>query len=539
MSERVDSVIIHLDFAMLYGRASKGEKDMIFRRLLLGTLTLLGFASLAGAFLLWAMPLTVTYAQADEKVFVGSDECSDCHRGVTRPHADSAHGLALSADSERILGDFSQGEDLRTVTFPNEDSPRAFSADDIAYSIGTGRYSQAYVFDAGEDTYYVFPAQWNVVSQTWESLNLGETWASPAYNFVETCAECHTTGLDKERGRWREAGVQCETCHGAGSLHVDLLDEYRRPDEDEWDEILSAIDSGMSAQTCTTCHSRGTSPESAVGDWHPTGHAAQANMQGDEWALGGHINALSSLQEVEDAPETCLACHSQDASYRQRLIALVDDGDREGNMPEALTLSTAQEGVTCQTCHNPHSEDGHAFNLRQAAPEQCASCHSNNAFSQEHEGIHHPTQEMYEGVALIEGIPAVVGAHYTASERVECVTCHMPRVPLAEGAGLTRASHTFQPVMPAEGLPATLTDTCSACHSELASPAALADLISDIQGDTRARLDEARALVSAETPAWVTQALDFVEGDGSLGVHNYAYADALLDAVDVALGIRR
>jgi len=62
-------------------------------------------------------------------------------------------------------------------------------------------------------------------------------------------------------------------------------------------------------------------------------------------------------------------------------------------------------------------------------------------------------------------------------------------------------------------------------------------LIAAIQTSTQARLETARAAVTDSTPAWVTQALDFVEGDGSLGVHNYTYADALLDAVYEELGL--
>jgi hypothetical protein len=31
--------------------------------------------------------------------------------------------------------------------------------------------------------------------------------------------------------------------------------------------------------------------------------------------------------------------------------------------------------------------------------------------------------------------------------------------------------------------------------------------------------------------------LDFVDGDSSLGIHNYFYTDALLDAVEAELGL--
>jgi len=99
-----------------------------------------------------------------------------------------------------------------------------------------------------------------------------------------------------------------------------------------------------------------------------------------------------------------------------------------------------------------------------------------------------------------------------------------------------RSSHTFNIVTPGEALDeATLQNSCSGCHEE--DPAALGDLIDDIQVDTRARVENARAAVTDDTPDWVVTALDAVERDGSAGVHNYAYTDALLDAAEAELNL--
>ena len=65
----------------------------------------------------------------------------------------------------------------------------------------------------------------------------------------------------------------------------------------------------------------------------------------------------------------------------------------------------------------------------------------------------------------------------------------------------------------------------------------MGQLIDVIQRDTQERIETARGFVSESTPPWVIRALDFVEGDGSLGIHNYTYSDALLDAVFDALNL--
>ena len=143
-----------------------------------------------------------------------------------------------------------------------------------------------------------------------------------------------------------------------------------------------------------------------------------------------------------------------------------------------------------------------------------------------------PAQEMYEGTVVVAGLPAFAGVHFNSDDGPKCATCHLPEVAVESGV---RSSHTFKPVVTfgVEGL----TDSCAACHERQAQPSAIGLLIADIQEATQLRLDTARSLVNSTSPAWITEALDFVEHDGSLGIHNYTYSDALLDAVYDALGL--
>lgn len=503
-------------------------------------------------------------AQGADLEYYGISECSECHRAQTAPHRETAHFNTLrrvrnESDAEAILADFSSGAELRSVTFPGEGAARSFEAADVAYIVGAGRNEQRYVTEAEDGTLYVLPAQWVVAENVWKALPGAEEWPSPAYDFNQNCAYCHVTGYDVEKASWAEAGVSCESCHGPGSEHVELVyDAGRSIDEDEMQEIRAAIQTGVDSQSCGQCHQRGSSP-----DGHPypagfipgqdlgefittfgpddsahfwiTGHASQPNMQYNEWLHAGHANALSSLlARVAEPAESCLTCHSADASYIQRTIAAVEAGDREEPAPEALTFATAQFGVTCASCHNPHMpvDSPYPANLISEPYALCASCHSNEAF----EGrIHYPSVEMYEGRDLIAGIAGVPGVHFTDPAGPRCASCHLPEVPTSEGL---RASHALNPVMPGAALNVeALVDTCSACHSNVLTPELLQTLMDDIQADTQARIEAARAVVTDDTPEWVKQALDFVEKDGSLGVHNYAYADELLDAVFTELGL--
>ncbi|MCS7072473.1 MAG: hypothetical protein NZM00_13280 [Anaerolinea sp.] len=396
-----------------------------------------------------------------------------------------------------------------------------------------------------------------MTTRSWIPLNLADSWDDPAYDWEQNCAFCHTTGLNLERGRWQDDGVQCEACHGPGSEHVDTASRAgRRPNDNELAAIRASISSAVDPQTCGQCHSRGVAQdelpfpvEYVPGDdlsqhftltpldqsdhWWVTGHARQPNMQYNEWLNSAHARSLVNLQaEGGEVEPECLSCHSADYRYTQRLIAAVDAGDRLGTAPEMPTLATAQHGVTCISCHNPHSAEGRAANLVAEPYDLCVSCHSNATIS---EGIHHPVQEMYEGLPVIDGIAPVPGVHFTHSDGPTCTTCHAAEVPVTDGQ---RVSHALNPILPGAVLDvADLTDSCTICHTELVTAEALQAFIDDVQRDTQARIDTARAAVTPETPAWVSMALDFVAGDGSRGIHNYAYADAVLDAVFEELGL--
>lgn len=519
-------------------------------------LVLAGVVFLITGFSLLAIGDPVIHAQDFENAdYVGAGECESCHQGLARDHEDTAHGQALVKTNRRqdaILADFSVGEDARLVTLPGSDAAHPFTIDDIAYVIGDGQGVQNYVYEGDDDVFLVLPAAWNIESASWQPLNWAGQWPDPAYDFTTQCVGCHATGYNPERVRWEDDGVQCEACHGPGENHLEANDDAgRNPSEEELAAIRSSVNPAVDPQVCGQCHSRGTGqdahafpigylPGQTLTDtvtapaqddtafWWPSGHARQMNMQYNEWVLSGHGSAFSILRDSPGATDDCLTCHSADARYAQHLIDRTEAGDREGAAPAPATMDTAQFGVTCFSCHSMHSETDQPAQLIADPVALCESCHSNASFSGE--GIHHPAQEMYEGTALVEGIEAIPGTHFVAEDGPTCATCHVVEVPI-DGGGM-RDSHALQLILP--GMAASMegvTDTCSACHSELVDAANLQALIDDIQASTRERVERARTAVTSSTPAWVTHALDFVEGEGSFGVHHYVYSDALLDAV--------
>ncbi len=531
------------------------------RTSLIKSLAVVGCALVLAGVGILAFGRSTVYAQDEQPTYVGTKECASCHRSLARDHAETNHALALQEvgrKQEEIIADFSTGEDVRMTQFPDEDAPRPFTADDIAYVVGAGVHVQRYLYEIDRNEYIVLPAEWNVADQKWQRLDLGAEWTLDNYGFTQKCAGCHTTGLDVERGRWKDDGVQCEDCHGPASNHVNLAqDASRNPSDQELADIRAAIYRGADPQVCGACHSQGENPDGLPypvgytpganlsdfftlvptdsGDhWWLTGHGSQQNMQYNEWLTSTHSTSLTDMQASDYAADKCLACHSQDARQVAGEIAQVEAGDRDGAPLDPVTLADAQWGVTCTTCHNQHTDSGEPFSLVMAANDLCTSCHTQPADAN---GIHHPVTEMFEGVAVVDGIDGVPGTHFSQEDGPRCVTCHMQQEPVADET--TRSSHGFKPILPGES--DQLPSACAGCHTTLTTTD-LSLLVTNTQAAVKARIDAARAqLASLTKPTAVgdlaryqqaSDALDFVAGDGSFGVHNYTYADALLTAAE-------
>jgi len=504
--------------------------------------------------------------------YMGDSECLVCHRNM-RGMQDNAHGRALTEpdDEGAILGDFSIGDDVRMMAFDGDGEARPFTTDDIFYVIGAGRYAQNYVVRTN-DGLVVAPAMWHVETNEW--LPYGDD----PLDWVQNCAGCHTTGLDVATGEWVDNGVSCESCHGPGSYHVELADFLpRRATGDDVQEVRDAILVSADAQTCGQCHSQGVASDGlhpfAIdylpgGDlfadydlvapddedhWWVSGHGKSPNMRFNEWGGSGHASALTSLLESENADDSCLACHSTDYAWQENLIMLYDAGDWDGSEPISLTLETAQFGVTCGSCHNPHIEVASAapaddegegeseaveavgfsgnFFLRDDANNLCLACHSDPDLT---DGMHYPIQQMFEGQAVVDEVIPLASAHFAEVSGPDCATCHMPRVPVGS---FTQASHTMSIVSPTVATDIPFEDSCSVCHGEDVDAVGMAQLITDIQATTDERLVVIQAAMTDDAPEWLVQTVTFVEQDSSRGIHNPNYSNALLQAAETELGL--
>ncbi len=499
------------------------------------------------------------YAQGDtDPAYIGSQMCSSCHRGEKRTHDTLAHAMTLRdvrEDQSAILADFGRGDTERMVQFPTEDSPRPFTVDDVVYVVGTGRYSQRFLYESSEGQYMVLPAEWSVPDSTWQPIPLADSWPDPAFEWGPNCAGCHTVGLELEGFTWIDNGVQCESCHGPGSTHAQLAEAAGvSPRDSELNEIRGSIVSNPDAQVCGQCHSQGVNPDTGMpypayflpgevldtestfalsplentAHWWASGHARETAMQYNEWLSSGHADVPIGLSADDSAEDTCLRCHSADYRYNQEITQLFEEGILDGEPPTQITLENVEFGVTCTLCHSPHSES--EYFLVEEPYALCVSCHSDTTLEGQ---VHHPNQEMFEGLQIFEQVEGIPARHFSAEDGPDCLSCHMARI---GGNSQERATHSLKPVLPDAPSEVEAVAGCTACHTGV-SAIAMQNFIDGLQSDTRDRLQRAQEALLTDSPEWAKTILAFVEGDGSLGIHNESYTDALLDAVELELGL--
>ena len=377
--------------------------------------------------------------------YVGGQQCAACHMAETELWRGSHHDLAMAAaNADTVSGDFDDAQlTYNSVTSEffirdgayhvRTDGPDgALTEYEVTHAFGTEPLQQ-YLTRFPDGRYQVLSVAWDSRppqdgGQRWFHLYPEEVvdhndplhWTGTFYNWNTTCAECHSTNLRKnyspEQDRYETTfssiNVDCEACHGPGSLHV---------------QAPADVPLGLAATT---------------GQWQFVEGATIAQR----------VPALADRTELA----TCAQCHARRSQFTDDFEpgdpfldgfrpALLDTGlyHADGQIQDEVYVygSFLQSpmhaaGVTCSDCHNPHSAE-----LRVEGNALCGQCHQASAyFGPEHH--HHPGDG--PGTA--------------------CVDCHMP----AETYMVVdpRRDHSFRVPRPDLSVALDTPNACAGCHQD-------------------------------------------------------------------------
>jgi hypothetical protein len=287
--------------------------------------------------------------------------------------------------------------------------------------------------------------------------------------------------------------------------------------------------------TCTQCHNDSTLLDGKIYAWeesrHGTAGVAWAEEAGNQACAGCHegssfIDRIAAGQDfatygsakdivLPDAtPQTCRTCHTIHTTYTK------DDFALRTVAPVAMVISgqTFDKGMgnLCVNCHQARRYMAN-FPAKDAAGNTIAGSYAASTRFNPHLSNQSDMLLGVGGGGTVVGTPS---AHYSMTTD-SCVTCHL---------GST-ANHTFTATVSA----------CVACHSDAKS--------TDIDGAVtafQAKFDTLKAALTSaglldatgaavagtyeEAKAFPLWVYGYITEDGSMGVHNMKYANALVDA---------
>ncbi len=334
------------------------------------------------------------------------------------------------------------------------------------------------------------------------------------------------------------ANIQCENCHGPGSLHVGRRD---------------GIDMSLEEGVCAKCHEDGHYHIKNT-QWKNSGHAVEnanpASRAGCDVCHSGW-GFVRSIDPVafDNRPIrgfgviSCAVCHDPHNAGLPGQVRILDDV----TLASGNVVTYGGKGKLCMQCHHGRRD--------------AESYSSNPANISAHFGPHYSAQaDMIDGSNGVEyGIPVGKSGHSKTTADA-CVTCHMAASPDKgkSGHGLI-GEHTFAMVDAAgvENIAA-----CQPCHGAITSfddiPAAFDydenGTIESATHEVHGLLEALGNLLPPAGPAVVLTKADYdwtgitnpyevekrklylkaafnymlVEEDNSHGIHNTAYAVTLL-----------
>jgi Flp pilus assembly protein TadD len=348
----------------------------------------------------------------DSARYVGMATCRQCHQGIYETFIRTGMGKSIGvATRERSAADFSRASvsdpfaNLRYRAFWQADSMymqeyRLSGRDTVhertekvSHIIGSGQHTNSHLSNFNgyihqmPMTYYTQKKKWDLPPGFENGVN---TRFSRKIGLE--CMSCHNALPDFVLGSENKftrvpGGIDCERCHGPGSIHVNArrtqspVDTANETDRTIVNPAKLAIEKQF--DVCQRCHLQGNAvlrEGKSFYDFRPG------------LKLSDFITVfMPKFEGAED--EFIMASHAE----RLKMSPCFTRSAEKAGVSNSLR--PYKGAMTCVTCHNPHvsvKETGNeVFNRA------CTNCH---------------------GAATA----SVTTAHRTIKKWGNCITCHMP-----------------------------------------------------------------------------------------------------------------
>ncbi|MDI1355896.1 MAG: hypothetical protein PSX36_13320 [bacterium] len=357
---------------------------------------------------------------SDSANYVGMATCRLCHQEIYNTFMETGMGRSFDrALKKKSSGNFSnsliydQIANFHYNAFWNQDSlfikeyrlahnDTVFSrTEQVNFIIGSGQHTNSHLqivngyVNQMPMTYYTQKKKWDLPPGFENGVN---TRFSRKIGLE--CMSCHNAFPGFVMGSENKftsvpGGIDCERCHGPGSVHVAERKSGTRIDTSKFIDYSIVNPSKLSVDAqfdiCQRCHLQGNAvlkEGKSFFDFKP----------GQK--LSDYISVFLPKYEHAD-DEFIMASHSDRLKQSACFIKSLE------NRKNSSTLKPYKDALTCITCHNPHvsvkKTNSTVFN------EACVKCHS---------------QIPVESKELVRLRVANCGLKGTGPSN--CVTCHMP-----------------------------------------------------------------------------------------------------------------
>ncbi|MBI3950676.1 MAG: hypothetical protein HY314_09510 [Acidobacteria bacterium] len=352
--------------------------------------------------------------------------------------------------------------------------------------------------------------------ETGHATKFEDTFASYSAT-SDYCIGCHTTGYNEtdRAGGFDDAARLAGWSPDKGSVVEWMLKQGMTLDSVRY----SPMSKFMNVQ-CESCHGPGSIHEGVMmrvhtGGIFSPGVCSQCHPQEVQWRFSGHANTGAKNMEMA-GNAGCVACHTGQGFVQVKIRgkAPVFPDAATAENPATLAEPGLQPPVACATCHDPHAfnepfagrygpaslqlrmhgEVAMPTGVTKDAKESavCVSCHANRrdpAYKADYQagkktrGPHgNPQADVFYGItaaAFDFGKGDYTNSYHDLFVQEACIQCHMAANPVVapgpdgqvgtrdDVKALSAGGHSWNLVGEFEGKPVENVGACTGCHAGL------------------------------------------------------------------------
>ncbi len=381
---------------------------------------------------------------SDSAKYVGINTCKLCHQDIYQTFVKTGMGKSFdvatktksSADYHNSvihdkIGDFYykafwQNDSLRFLEYRLQGRDTIYKRfETVNYIVGSGQHTNSHIQSVNgylnqmPMTFYTQKKKWDLPPGFEDGHN-----SRFMRKIGLECMSCHNNYPEFVLGSENKftavpEGINCERCHGPGSIHVAERQTGSRIDTSKYIDysIVNPAKLSIDAQfdICQRCHLQGNTilkegksfydfkPGMKLSDYMTVFLPKYKNAD-NEFIMASHADRLKqSACFIKSIEKTTPPAFQAPPSKEERATA-------------TQKLKPYKDAMTCVTCHNPH------VSVRETNPnvfnDACNSCHYKGA--EKRKGI----EEARDNSTLASKL---VCNKKNITKESNCVSCHMPK----------------------------------------------------------------------------------------------------------------